>query len=302
MDSRIKIGFIGYSDNFETYKKTLAWFDEDVEYQGAWFYNEDKPNDYYDEVFRNHEELLESSDAIFFFGDKIRKKVLSDTIKAFKHVFIDDYTALMNSDVEQYQKLVAEANTIAQVSFPKMYYWGIQDLQEEYTKIRNIYISHEYPYHMQRQSVDLSSEVMAVIKSINEDVIRAHETFTPLISKKTEMETIELDFATGATASIVGLPCGFFDRHEMRIIAEKNLAYIDLRKREWHSLKPAKLRGSTTNLIKGLASLPEVGDIEQFEVQDFIDSITDETYEPFISFKDIADLHKCVAMLENTEE
>ena len=48
--------------------------------------------------------------------------------------------------------------------------------------------------------------------------------------------------------------------------------------------------------------MPEVGDIEQFEVQDFIDSITDETYEPFISFKDIADLHKCVAMLENTEE
>lgn len=300
MDSIMKISFIGYSDNFETYRKTLAWFDDEVRFEGAWFYNEELPDGYDGKVFNSFDDLLTVSDAVFFFGDKIRKKTLSDTIKAFKHVFIDDYTALMNSDADSYQKLVAEAGTIAQVSFPKMYYWGTQDLLEEYTKIRNIYFSREYPYHMQRQSVDLVPEILASIKLVNEDVIRAHQNLIPLITKKTETHTIDLEFATGATAAIVGIPCGFFDRHELRIIAERNLAYIDLRKREWHSLKPAKLRGSSSNLIKGLASLPEVGDLEQFEIEDFIDAVK-EQYDPFISFKDIANLYKCIQMLEENE-
>ncbi|MDR1055620.1 MAG: hypothetical protein LBL90_07335 [Prevotellaceae bacterium] len=300
MASIIKIGFIGYSDNFETYRKTLAWFDDEISFEGAWFYNDEQPDEYNGKIFSDFDELIAASDAIFFFGEKIRKKVLSDTIKAFKHVFIDDYTALMNADVESYQKLVNEAGTITQVSFPKMYYWGVQDLQEEYTKVRNIYFSHEYPYHMMRQTVDLSSEIMAAIKLINEDVIRAHQTLIPLITKKTESQSIEFEFATGATASILGIPCGFFDRHELRIIAERNLAFIDLRKREWHSLKLAKLRGNSNNLIKGLASLPEVGDIEQFEIEDFIDAIN-ESYEPFITFKDIADLYNCIQLLEDSE-
>lgn len=300
MSSVIKIGFVGYSENFEMYQKTLSWFDEDVTFEGAWFYNDEKPNEYNGKVFSDFDDLLANSEAIFFFGDKIRKKVLSDTIKAFKHVFIDDYAALMNSEIDVFYKLVAEAGTIAQVSFPKMYYWGVQDLQEEYTKIRNIYFSREYPYQLQRQNVDLFSEIMASIKLMNAEVIRAHQTLTPLISKRTEMQSIDLEFATGATASIIGTPCGFYDRHELRIIAERNLAFIDLRKREWHSLKPAKLRGNANNLIKGLASLPEVGDIEQFEVQDFIDAIR-EPYDPFMGFKDIADLYQCICMLEDSE-
>ena len=300
MNTIIKASFVGYSDNFETYRKTLSWFDDKISFEGAWFYNEEQTNDYSGKIFDDFNDLLEATDVIFFFGEKIRKKTLSDSIKAFKHIFIDDYNALMNNDIDTYQKLIAEAGITAQVSFPKMYYWGIQDLQEEYTKIRNIYFSREYPFHMQRQYVDLISEVMAAIKLMNEEVIRAHQTLTPLITKKMEAQSIELEFTTGATASIMGNPCGFFDQHELRIIAERNLAYVDLRKREWYSLKPAKLRGNSNNLIKGLASLPEVGDIEQFEVEDFIDAIN-ESYDPFISFKDISDLYKCFLILEDNE-
>jgi hypothetical protein len=293
MDALIRIAFVGDSVNFDGYRRALTRFDGDSSFAGAWFPAE-KPEHYAEREFESYEELLENSDAVIFFGDKIRKKPMVDSIKACKHIFVDDYSSLMTGEVKSMRGLAAEAGIIAQVSFPKMYFWGIEELIEEYPKIRNIFFSREYQYHQHKQETDVVAEILSSIKLMGDEIIRAEQAWLPLISKRTEMQIINLGFKTGASANITSIPLGFFERHDLRIIAERSLAYVDLRRREWHSLKPAK--SITSNLIKGLAGLPEVGDIEQFELQDFIGSIR-EKISPFISFEDMESLYNCIKLL-----
>ncbi|MDR1339424.1 MAG: hypothetical protein LBK58_05160 [Prevotellaceae bacterium] len=290
----IKIAFVGNSDNFEAYRKVLERHNEYVTFSGAWFPG-DKPENYSDREFSSMEDLYAESDAVIFLG-KIRRKVISDSIKVLKHIFIEDYDVLMNAEVKYMSDLAVEAKIMAQVSFPKIYFWGIEDIADEYPMIRNIFFNREYLYLQQRQEVDIIPEIMSSIMLVGEDVIRASRSFYPLISKRTEMQIVNLEFVTKATSSITGIPVGFFEKHDLRIIAERNLAYIDLRKREWHSLRPAK--AITGNLIKGLAGLPEVGDLEQFELQDFIYSIK-ENSKPFISLEEIVRLYNCMKLLES---
>jgi hypothetical protein len=289
---KIKIAFAGNSDNLDTYRKVLARHNEEVIYTGAWFPG-DKPENYTDREFPSLEDLHLETDAVIFLG-KVRRKNISDSIKALKHIFIEDYDTLMNPEIKYMSDLANEAKIMAQVSFPKMYFWGIEDIVEEYHAIRNIFFNREYLYQQQRQEVDIIPEIMASIMLIREDVVAARQSFYPLISKRTEMQTVNLEFATKATSTIIGIPVGFFEKHDLRIIAERNLAYIDLRKREWHSLRPAK--AITGNLIKGLSGLPEVGDLEQFELQDFIYSIK-ENSRPFISLQEIVRLYNCIKLL-----
>jgi len=290
----IRIAFIGNSGNFDSYRKVVNRFNEDVVFSGAWFPNE-RPEEYSDKEFNSLEELLPNADAVIFLGDKIRKKVIADSIKAFKHIFIEDYDVIMNADMKNLLDLTLEAGIMAQVSFPKIYFWGIEDVVDEYPKIRNIFFNREYIYHQHKVEPDIIAEIMSSIILIGDEVVRATQTFYPLISKRTEMQIVDLEFITGATARISVIPLGFFEKHDLRIIADRNLAYLDLRKREWHSLKPAK--AITGNLIKGLAGLPEVGDLEQFELQDFIYSIK-ENSEPFISVKEISSLYNCLKLLD----
>jgi hypothetical protein len=290
----IKIAFVGNSDNFEAYRKTLARYNEDVVYTGAWFPT-DKPEDYVDNEFSSLEDLLVESDAIIFLG-KVRRKIISDSIKALKHIFVEDYDTLANYEIKYLSDLAIEAKIMAQVSFPKIYFWGIEDIVDDYHTIRHIFFNREYLYQQQRQEVDIIPEIMASIMLVGEDVIRASQSFYPLISKRTEMQVVNLEFVTKATSTITGIPVGFFEKHDLRIVAERNLAYIDLRKREWHSLRPAK--AITGNLIKGLSGLPEVGDLEQFELQDFIYSIK-ENSKPFISLEEILRLYNCLKLLND---
>jgi hypothetical protein len=288
----IKIAFAGNSDNFEAYRKVLERHNEYVTFSGAWF-PADKPENYSDREFSSLEDLHAESDAVIFLG-KIRRKIISDSIKALKHIFIEDYDVLMNAEVKYMSDLAVEAKIMAQVSFPKIYFWGIEDIVDEYPMIRNIFFNREYLYLQQRQEVDIIPEIMSSIMLVREDVVRANQSFYPLISKRTEMQIVNLEFVTKATSTITGIPVGFFEKHDLRIIAERNLAYIDLRKREWHSLRPAK--AITGNLIKGIAGLPEVGDLEQFELQDFIYSIK-ENSKPFISLDEIVRLYNCMKLL-----
>ncbi|MDR0724557.1 MAG: hypothetical protein LBF59_00920 [Prevotellaceae bacterium] len=290
----IKIAFVGNSDNFEAYRKVLARYNEEIVFTGAWFPT-DRPEEYVDNEFMSLEDLLAEADAVIFLG-KIRKKIISDSIKALKHIFVEDYDVLMNYELKYLSDLAVEAKIMAQVSFPKIYFWGIEDIVDDYRTIRHIFFNREYLYQQQRQEVDIIPEIMASIMLVNEDVIRASQSFYPLISKRTEMQIVNLEFVTKATSTITGIPVGFFEKHDLRIVAERNLAYIDLRKREWHSLRPAK--AITGNLIKGLAGLPEVGDLEQFELQDFIYSIK-ENSKPFISLEEILRLYNCMKLLND---
>lgn len=287
----IRIAFVGKPEDFEQYRKTLSRFDN-VEFKGAFLTSSDA---YSYKSFSSVGELSKEVDAVFVFGSTIRKKYLQEIIKTIKHVFIDDYTVLMNEDIYEYKKLSEEAGGITQISFPKVYYWGIQNLVEEYSKIRNIFFFREYIYYQSKQGLDLIPEVLSSIKLINQEVVRVQSKRTPLLDRHTEIQSLTLDFKTGATASIVGIPVGFEDVHSLRIIAERNLAYVDLRRREWHSLKSSKKQ--TKNPIKGLAGLPEIGDIEYFEVQDFLSSIED-TNEPFVTMNDIVALYNCLKLTE----
>lgn len=292
----VKIAFIGHSENMDTYINVLNRYGDEVAVSGVWFPGDNRPeNCTPDNEFDSFETLVENSDAVIFLGNKVRKKIMSDVIKCCKHIFVESYEVLMNADVKPLCELVLEAGIVAQVSFPKMYFWGIEDIVDEYPVIRNIFFNREYLYTQQRQESDLVAEIMSSIMLVGEEVVRANRIYMPLISKRTEMQIVNLDFVTGATSAITGIPVGFFERHDLRIIAERSMAYIDLRKREWHSLKPAK--AITGKLIKGLAGLPEVGDLEQFELQDFIHAIREST-EPFVSFKEIASLHHCMKLLD----
>ncbi|MDR2026377.1 MAG: hypothetical protein LBQ01_02310 [Prevotellaceae bacterium] len=290
----IKIAFAGNSENFDAYRKVLSRHNEDVVFSGAWFPN-DKPEDYSDREFSSLEDLHAEADAVIFLG-KVRRKSISDSIKALKHIFIEDYDVLMNAEIKYISDLAVEAKIMAQVSFPKIYFWGIEDIVDEYPMIRNIFFTREYLYLQQRQEVDIVPEIMASIMLTGKDVVRASQSFYPLISKRTEMQVVNLEFVTKATSTITGIPVGFFEKHDLRIVAERSMAYIDLRKREWHSLRPTK--AITGNLIKGLAGLPEVGDLEQFELQDFIYSIK-ENSKPFISLEEIVRLYNCVKLLND---
>jgi predicted dehydrogenase len=292
----IRIAFIGYSDSIDTYINVLTRYGDEVVVSGVWFpAGEHHPDECPLNEFDSFQSLIDNSDAVIFLGNKVRKRIMSDVIKSCRHIFVESYETLMSADVKAMCELVLEAAIVAQVSFPKMYFWGIEDIVDEYPVIRNIFFNREYLYTQLRQESDLVAEIMSSIMLTGEEVVRANRSFIPLISKRTEMQIVNLDFVTGATSSITGIPVGFFERHDLRIIAERSMAYIDLRKREWHSLKPAK--AITGKLIKGLAGLPEVGDLEQFELQDFIHAIK-EASDPFVSFKEIASLHHCMKLLD----
>ncbi|MDR0558937.1 MAG: hypothetical protein LBG92_02095 [Prevotellaceae bacterium] len=291
---KIKIALAGNSDNLETYMNVLTRHNEDVVLSGAWFPGE-RPENYSGSEFASFEQLIENSDAIIFLGNKIRKKIISDSVKACKHIFVETYDLIMNSELKSLYELVIEAGIVAQVSFPKIYYWGIEDIAYEYPVIRNIFFNREYLYLQQRHEPDIIAEIMSSIMLVGEEVVRASQTFVPLISRRVEMQMVNLEFVTGATSTITGIPVGFFERHDMRIIAERSLAYIDLRKREWHTLKPAQAING--KLIKGFAGLPEVGDLEQFELQDFIDAVR-ESSEPFVSLKEVLSLYNCLKLLD----
>ncbi|MDR2563526.1 MAG: hypothetical protein LBC98_06235 [Prevotellaceae bacterium] len=293
MNALIRTAFVGNSVNFDGYRRAISRLDEDFAFAGAWF-PADKPENYQETEFKSLEEMLANCDAVLLFGDKMKRKYVADIIKACKHIFVDEYGSMLNADVKAMSRLAAEAEIIAQVSFPKMYFWGIEELIEEYPRIRNIFFSREYQYHQHKQETEVIAEILSSIKLVKDEIIRAHQSRLPLISRRTEMQIINLEFKTGASANITSIPLGFFERHDLRIVAEKSLAYLDLRKREWHSLKPAK--AITGNLIKGLAGLPEVGDVEQFELQDFVRSIREKT-NPFISLNDMLTLHNCLKLL-----
>ncbi|MDR0558935.1 MAG: LemA family protein [Prevotellaceae bacterium] len=151
---KIKIALAGNSDNLETYMNVLTRHNEDVVLSGAWFHGE-RPENYSGSEFASFEQLIENSDAIIFLGNKIRNKIISDSVKACKHIFVETYDLIINSKLKSLYKLVIEAWIVAQVSFPKIYYWGIEYIAYEYPVIRNIFFNREYLHLQQRHEPDI---------------------------------------------------------------------------------------------------------------------------------------------------
>jgi hypothetical protein len=238
--------------------------------------------------------LLGAVDIVLFCGEKIQRKLITDAIRALKHILIDDYTCVLSDTITSLCNLADEADVTVQVSMPKIYYWGIFEIIAEYKNIRYINFDKAVDYNHQRISLDIIPEMLAIIKLADSEVVSVHNKKLPLIVKKSELLQISFDFLNGVTANIKANPCAFYDNHELTIVAEKNMALIDLRKREWHNLV---YKTSATEPVKELFSLDEVPFIERNEIRDLLQAIKTKN-EPFISLKSIRSLCKCIEMID----
>ncbi len=297
MESKLKVGFVGYAD---TARECLRAFEkiDNISFEGAyWSADTAVPDDYEVPVFGSPVDLYDAVDAVVFFGEKVRKKLIADAIRQLKHVFIDDYTAVLNSDIEELYDLAKEAEITAHVSMPKMYYWNIADIIESTKNIRYVFFCKEQSHLNSKHQNDYIPELAATLKLIGDDVLRVHSYKTPLLSKKVEMVDIRLEFANGISASVSSNPCGFYDVQELRIASEKALIMLDLRKRECYAL--VKGSGSNKELQKDVTSMEEIPFVELNELKDFAEAIKiKKDKDPTISFRDIRRLYRCLQMME----
>ena len=293
MDTKLRVGFIGYADIVREYLRAFEKSDN-ISFEGAyWGTDAAVPDEYEGPVFSSPIDLYEAVDAVVFFGEKVRKKLVADAIRSLKHVFIDNYTAVLNNDIEGLYSLAKEAEVVAQVSMPKMYYWNITDIIESTKNIRYVLFSKEQSYLNCRFQNDYIPELAATLKLIGDDVLRIHSYKTPLLMKKVEMVDIRLEFPNGISASISSNPCGFYDVQELRIVAEKAFIMLDLRKRENHAL----IKGSGKELQKEVINMEEIPFVEVNELQGFVEAIKMKK-DPMISFGDIKRLYRCLQMME----
>ena len=295
MESKLKVGFIGYADSAREYLRAFEKIDN-ISFEGAyWGTDAAVPDDYEGPIFSSPVDLYEAVDAVMFFGEKIRKKLIADTIRSLKHVFIDDYTAVLNNDIEELYELAKEAEITAQVSMPKMYYWNIADIIESTKNIRYVFFCKEQSHLNNKFENDYIPELTATLKLIGDDVLRVHSYRIPLLSKKVEMVDIRLEFVNGVCASVSSNPCGFYDVQELRIASEKALVMLDLRKRECHALT----KNSSKELQKGVTNMEEIPFVEVNELKDFADAIkTKKDKSPATSFRDVRRLYRCLQTME----
>jgi hypothetical protein len=290
---KFNIGFVSFSGSAKTYRNAVDKFDN-LSFAGAYFPKDDSSFENYDERrFENYQDMLDSSDIIIFCGDKIQRKLIIEAIRKLKHILIDDYTCILNDTIVSLCNLVDEAEITAQVSMPKLYYWGINEITETYKNIRYINFDKNVDYNHLRTTVDIIPEILAVIKVADSEVVAMHNKKLPLFVRKSELQQMNFEFLNGINASIKANPCAFYDSHELTIIAEKNIALIDLRKREWHNLV---YKTSIAEPVKELFTLDEIPFIERNELTNMIYAITTKT-EPFVSSKSIRSLWKCINMI-----
>ena len=293
MNDNLNIGFVSFSGSAKEYRNAIDKFDN-LSFKGVFFPKDDNSFETYTENrFETYQNLLDSVDIVVFCGEKTQRKLIADAIRALKHVLIDDYTCVLNDSVTSLCNLAGEAEVTVQVSIPKMYYWGIFEIIETYKNIRHINFDKAVDYNHQRINVDIIPEMLAVIKLSGSEVVSVHNKKLPLIVKKSDLLQISFDFLNGVTANIKANPCAFYDNHELTIVAEKNMALIDLRKREWHNLV---YKTSTAEPVKELFSLDEVPFIERNEIKDLLQSIKTKN-EPFVSLKSVRSLYKCIEMI-----
>jgi len=293
MDNKLKVGFIGYADIVREYLRAFEKLDS-ISFEGAYWGSDTAVPDYEVPVFSSPTDLYHAVDAVVFFGEKIRKRLIAEAIRLLKHVFIDDYTAVLNDDIEELYSLAKEAEITTQVSMPKMHYWNIADIMDSTKNIRCVFFSKEQSHMNSKMQADYIPELAATLKIVDEDVLRVHYYKTPLLSKKVEMVDIRLEFPNGISASIISNPCGFYDVQELRIVSEKALTMFDLRKRECHSL----IKTASKELHKYLISMEEVPFVELTELKGFAEAVATKG-DPIISFGDIKRLHRCLLLMED---
>jgi hypothetical protein len=295
VEKKLNIGFTGFSGSAKGYLNAVDKFDN-LSFSGVYFPKDDNSLENYDEHrFENYQDLLDSSDIIIFCGGKPQRRLIIEAIRNLKHILIDDYTSILNDSIVSLCNFVDEAEITMQISMPKIYYWGICEIIEAYKNIRYINFDKSVDYSHQRASVDIIPEILAMIKIADSEVITMHNKKLPLFIRRSELQHLNFEFLNGTSASIRANPCAFYDNHELTIVAEKNMALIDLRKREWHNLVYKTL---TAEPVKELFTLDEVPFIERNELKNIIHSITTKT-EPFISPKSIRSLWKCMEMINS---
>lgn len=292
MESKLRVGVVGYTDMLDLYIRAFEKIDSACLIGTFW--NAEEVDAEYDlPLYDSFTDLLDGCDAVIFLGEKVRKKLLNDAIRALKHVFIDDYSAVLNGDIDAYCSLAAEAQVVVQVSMPKMYYWNVFDVKQSFKHILYLQFIKEQSYTTSRFQTDVVPELTAALKIMDSDVMRAHTYAIPLLSKKVEQVDIRLDFANGSVASITNNPCGLIDRQELRIISDKELATLDLRRREWHSL----VRNAAKELQKELINMEEVPFVELTELQNFFASIESKEV-PMVSLRDIKNVHRTMQLMD----
>ncbi|MDR2652681.1 MAG: hypothetical protein LBC68_10295 [Prevotellaceae bacterium] len=294
MEKKLNIGFVSFSGSAREYRNAVDKFDN-LSFTGVYFPKDDNSFENYNEQrFENYQDLLDSADIILFCGEKIQRRLMIDAIRNLKHILIDDYSCILNDSIVSLCNFVDEAEVSVQVSMPKIYYWGICEIIDAYKNIRYINFDKSVDYSHQRTSVDVIPETLAIIKIADSEVVSMHNRKLPLFVRKSELQQMSFEFLNGISASIKANPCAFYDSHELTIVAEKNMAFIDLRKREWHNLI---YKTSTAEPVKELFSLDEVPFIERNELKNLIYAITTKT-EPFVSLKSIRSLWKCIEMIK----
>lgn len=295
VEKKLNIGFVSFSGKAKEYRNAIDKLDT-LSFSGTYFPKDDVSFVNCDEHrFDNYQDLLDASDIIVFCGNRIQRRLIIDAIRNLKHVLIDDYNCVLNDFTGSLCNFADEAEVTVQVSMSKMYYWGICEIIETYNNIRYINFDKSVDYSHQRTVIDIISEIFAIIKIADSEVVSMHNRKLPLFVRKSELQQMNFEFLNGISASIKANPCAFYDNHELTIVAEKNMALIDLRKREWHNLI---YKTSISEPVKELFTLDEIPFIERNELKNLVQSITAKT-EPFVSLKSMRSLWKCLDMINS---
>lgn len=296
MHIKLNIGFVSFSGSAKEYRSAIGKFDN-LLFKGVYFPKDDNSFEQYDEYrFDNYQELLDNVDIVVFCGEKIQRKFIVDAIRRLKHVLIDDYSSVLNDYIGSLCNFAAEADIVSLVSLPKLYYWGIYEIHKTYKNIRYLHLDKGVDYNHQRATVDIIPEMLAVIKLADSEVVAIQNKKMPLFIRKSELHHINFEFLNGLHASIKANPCAFYDNYELTIVAEKNMALIDLRKREWHNLI---FKSSTAEPVKEHFSLDEIPFIERDEIKELLLAIETKT-EPFVSLKSMRSLWKCIELMKTS--
>jgi len=294
MHDKLNIGFAGFSGAAREYKNAVEKFDN-LSFKGVYFPKDDNSFEQYDEYrFDNYQDLLDAVDIVVFCGEKIHRKFIVDAIRSLKHILIDDYSCILNDHINTLCNFIDEAEVRVQISVPKLYYWGIAEILQTYKNIRYIHLDKAIDYNHQRATIDIIPEIIAVIKLAESEIVSIQNKKMPLFIRKSELLHVNFEFLNGIHASIKANPCAFYDNHELTIVAEKNMALIDLRKREWHNLI---YKTSMAEPVKEHFSLDEIPFIERSEIKELLQAIATKT-EPFVTPKTIRSLWKCLEMMK----
>lgn len=201
----------------------------------------------------------------------------SPYVHSLCHLFVQHH-ALLPEELQQLEKLVAEAGVKLQFSAPELYEWRIFDALQRIGEVKFAQVYRDFEGSTPLTAAGLRAEAMAVAAAARATLGKV-EKLRAIVPRSVDVLGFRADFANTASAYFWLSSGAFPARHELRFFGSKGVAAVDVLRRE-ASLK--MLDGETL-------SIPFLSDAEgrEKELQSFVDGLHSEA-QPLISTAEAA--------------